>query len=359
MKKEGQASSVEYVHLVREFEELVGGRINKVYQDGSFFLFPVYTGSRRTNLVLDIPRVAYFTDNKPSFSRPGGFCMFLRKRIQNCRVVGVEQVGFDRILKFSLETKDAQYLLFVELFGKGNLVLCDTDKKIISAFDNVAYKDRSVRGGVVYELPELQPDVRALSEESFAEFFGSEACVKVLASSVGLGGEYAELVCARAGVDKNLVEVDASLLRAEVLRLLEESEPQHTDSLAYPVRVLEDATSVESFSAAVAAIRDGELVSARQEERVEVVEEFQNKYERIVSSQEKQMRGFSKSIEQNQRKGELLYEHYSVLSQLLYEASVDRKELSNEAFVEKYEAHPLVAEASPMEFTLEFSEEGS
>ena len=357
MKKEGQASSVEYVHLVREFEELVDGRINKVYHDDGFFLFPVYTGSRRTNLVLDVPRVAYFTDNKPSFGRPGGFCMFLRKRISNCRVTGVEQVGFDRILKFSLETKDSSYLLFVEMFGKGNLILTDSDRKIISAYDNVAYKDRAVRGGVVYELPELQPDVRALSEEAFAEFFGSDECVKVLASDVGLGGEYAELVCSRAGVDKTLVDVDASLLRDEVLRLLEVSEPQHTDSLAYPVRVLDDAVSVGSFSEAVAAIRDGEYVAARKEEAVSEVEEFQNKYEKIVKSQEKQMRGFEKAIVENQRKGELLYEHYSVLSQLLYEAGVDRKQLSNEAFVKKYEQHPLVEEASMMEFTLKLGDD--
>ena len=357
MKKEGQASGVEYVHLVREFQELVGGRINKVFQEGSFFLFPVYTGSRRTNLVLDVPRVAYFTDVKPRFSAPGGFCMFLRKRISNCRVVGVEQMGIDRILKFSLETKDAKYVLFVELFGKGNLVLCNEEHKIISAFDNMVYKDRAVRGGVVYELPELQPDVRALSEEEFAEFFGSDECVKVLASGIGLGGEYAELVCARAGVDKTLVDVDASLLRAEVLRLLEEPAPQHTDEVAYPVRVLEDATSVGSFSEAVAALRDGALVASRKDERVEQVQQVKNKYERIVDAQEKQMRGFTRSIVENQRKGELLYEHYSQVSQLIYEASVDRKKLSEEAFVKKYSSHPLVAEVSALELTLEFPDQ--
>lgn len=358
MKRDGQASSVEYTHLIREFCELEGsGRLNKVYQEGSFFLFPVYTGSRRTNLIIDVPDVAYFTDNKPSFGKPGGFCMFLRKRLSNARFTKVEQVGFDRILKFTMETKDSTYLLFVEMFGKGNLVLCDENQKIISAYDNVAYKDRSVRGGVSYELPNLQPDVRSLSESEFAEFFGEEECVKVLASDVGLGGEYAELVCARAGVDKNALDIDASLLQSEVLSLLDESNPQHTDDRAYPVKVLDDATSTETFSKAIAAIRDGLLVADRADVKVQKVEKRQSKYEKILSSQKHQIAGFQKAIVENQRKGELLYEHYSTLSQLLYEASVDRKKLSNEEFVAKYEEHSLIAEASTLSFTLELGDE--
>lgn len=357
MKRDGQASSVEYVHLVREFQELVGARIDKVYHSDGFFLLPVYTGSRRTNLVIDVPRVAYLSDNKPSFGRPGGFCMFLRKRLKSGLITAVEQVGFDRILRFAVQTRDADYQLFVELFGKGNLVLCDEEQRIVSAYDNVVYQDRAIRGGVPYELPEPQPDVRELSTGAFADFFGERECVRVLAADVGLGGEYAELVCARAGVDKNAVDVDAEVLREEVLSLLEERAPEHTDECAWPVHVSDDAVSADSFCAAVAAVRDGMFASKKQEVKQEVVEQQQSRFERILTSQEHQIEGFSRAIEQNQRKGELLYEHYSELAQLFYEASRDRKELSEQEFVEKYEQHPLVASAGPLELTLELGED--
>lgn len=358
MHVDAALSGIEYVHLMRELSELEGGRINKVYQDDSLFLFSVFTGSSRTNLLVELGRVMYFTDEKPSFPKtPGGFCMFLRKRLQGGRVNRFFQRGSERVLEMHVSTKNASYILVFEMFGKGNLLVCDEAYKIISAFDSVSFADRSLRGGQVYVAPDPQPDVTCLSEEEFSSFFGSEQAVKVLASTVGLGGEFAELVCSRAGVDKTLKKPDTSLLYASLKDLLLDSSAQYSVDRAYPVRVLEDAQDADSFCSALSSLLDPLREKQEREEVLESREKVTNKYERIISAQQKQIKGLSASIAVNQRKGELLYEYYQDLDSLLSQARKDRKELSEEAFIQKYESHPLVVSVTGLELVVEVGED--
>jgi predicted ribosome quality control (RQC) complex YloA/Tae2 family protein len=354
MHIDGSLSGFEYVHLMRELVSLEGGRINKIYQNGSVFLFSVYTGDLRTNLLVDIPKGMYFTDAKPEMPKmPGGFCMFLRKRLTNSRVNRVVQRSSERIIEFHVSTRDSEYILFFEMFGKGNLVVCDSDRKIISAFDSVSYQDRSVRGGVLYEYPPSQPDFTSLSFAEFSDFFGDDQVVKVLASVIGLGGEFAELVCSRSGVDKSAVNVDLQAVYSALSDLLSEYDPQYSSDRAYPVRVLEDATSVDSFSFALSSLLDPARKQQRKDDLVASSEKRYDKYDRIISAQEKQLSGLQDSSVVNQRKGELLYERYQEVDSLLSSARVDRKRMSEEAFVKKYLAHPLVVDVDGLFLTVD------
>ncbi len=346
-----QASSVEYAHLVREFQTLVGGRIDKVYADDKYVLLSVYA-KKRVNLVVDVPSVAYLTTSKPAFSPPKGFSMFLRKRLQKGIIRGITQLGMDRILRLDIE-KEQIYHVYFELFGKGNIVVCDENDKVISAREYVTFADRAIRGGQVYAPPAPQPDIRTMSEESFAKIVTGKPVVIALASDIGLGGEYAQLVCKRAGIDDQSTDADASKLFPEVQRLFTESAPEHTADSAYPVQVVDGAAKTETFSEAIAAIRDGLRESAQKTERVAARTQRKDKVARILASQEKQAAGFLKAAEENQRKGELLYERYQEVDSILKEAAKDRKSLSKEDFEKKWSAHPLVAKADTEDFTLE------
>ena len=353
MHVDGSLSGFEYVHLMRELKELEGGRINKIYQNESVFVFSVYTGSLRTNLLIEIPRAMYFTDSKPAMPKmPGGFCMFLRKRLQGCRINSVSQRSSERVIEFGVSTRDHEYILVFEMFGKGNFVVCDSEYKIISAFETISYQDRTIRGGVVYEYPPSQPDVTSLSEGEIAEFFGDEQAVKVLASSIGLGGEFAELVCSRAGIDKTSFTPDVSNVFSALQSILSERDPQFSDERAYPISVLEDATSTDTFSEALSKLLDPLRKQQRKEDLVKKSEQKHNKYERIISAQKKQLRGLEKSSEVNQKKGELLYEYFQEISDLLSEAQKDRKRLSKEEFIKKYESHDLVSAVDGLAITV-------
>lgn len=354
MHKDGSLSGIEYVHLMRELKRLEGGRINKVYQNESLFLFAVYTGDDRTNLLVEIPGVMYFTDHKPQMpSMPGGFCMFLRKRLSGSRVNEVIQRGSDRIIEFHVSTKDHEYVLVFEMFGKGNLVVCDADMKIISSFESMNFKDRSVRGGKTYEYPDGQPDITSLSYDEFDAFFGDEQPVKVLASDLGLGGEFAELVCSRSNIDKTAFDADTNVLFSTLCDLLSENTPNYTSDRAYPVIVEEECTRTETFSQALSTLLDSSRTQQKKQQRLEKTKKVQNKYERIVEAQTKQIKGLGESYTVNQRKGELLYEHFQELDTLLKQLARDQKEMDEESFIKKYSSHPLISDISGLEVTVD------
>ena len=335
-----QASAIEYYHLVREFQELVGGRIDKIYQEDEYFLFQIYTGQRRVGLAIELPRVAYITENKPSFDKPKGFCMFLRKRLQKGRITAIKQLRFDRVLKMVVEVFDTKYHVYVELFGKGNLLVCDGTDKIISAYDNIVYKDRSLRGGVVYEPPPEQPDTAKITLEEFSALCEKEDVERVLATTLGLGGEYASVV-----VGETLEETYKNLHG-----LLETIDPCYDEKGAY---LIGDGEKTETFSQAISAVLDPAREKSKKQDKLQTVSKAKNKLEVRLKAQEKQIRKMEEQAVVEQRKGELLYEKYQEFSRLLTEARADRKNLSDEAFKKKYEALSFVIKADKQEFVVE------
>ena len=58
--------------------------------------------------------------------------MFLRKKIHNLRVVSISQVSFERIVKIQFSKGDESFDLVIELFNPGNILLLDTNDKILS-----------------------------------------------------------------------------------------------------------------------------------------------------------------------------------------------------------------------------------
>lgn len=352
-----QVSALEVWHLVQELQVLVHSRIDKLYADRSFLFWQMYTRDGRKNFVIDIPGVIYLTDFKPAFDPPKGFAMYLRKRLTTAHIESIEQVRFDRIVKLVLKAKDDSiYHIYLELFGKGNFILCNQDDKILSLMDSITYADRTLKQGETYDLPGEQPDIPTISEEDFAKLFAGEQTVKILAGVCGLGGEYAELVCKRAGVDKKDAAPDTQKLYVEVKRLFAEKAPQHTADAAYPIAVEDDATSTETFSQAIAAIRDHLRHAAKSEQKASVSKAAKDKIQRIHDSQQKQIVGFDQASADNQRKGEILYEHYQELTELLTVLVKERKSLSDKELKAKYKNHPFVVDVNGQTVTVDFDD---
>ena len=204
-------------------DALTGGRVYKIAQpEPDELLLTIKNNSSQYRLTLSASAslpLAYLTSkNKPSPITAPGFCMLLRKHIQNGRILSITQPGMERILNFRIEHLDEMgdlrtKQLIIELMGKhSNIIFCDENDVIIDSIKHISAMVSSVREvlpGKDYFIPHTQDKVNPLEADRalFMErvFSGARPCFKALYTSfTGLSPAIAHEICYRAGGDADL-----------------------------------------------------------------------------------------------------------------------------------------------------------
>lgn len=184
-------SGIDLAFIKEELKELVGARVRKIFQSDKKFFFIFYSKNIGKKTIKLVPG-GYACITKASYEKekqPPSFCMLLRKYIKNLILVDLEQKDFERIISFKFKG-EKNFILIVEFFDKGNLILCDDKKKIIAALKPRKYKDRSILSGEFYRYP----------REKMISFESEVEIVKEIANS--FGKKYAEEMCYSLGIDK-------------------------------------------------------------------------------------------------------------------------------------------------------------
>jgi predicted ribosome quality control (RQC) complex YloA/Tae2 family protein len=219
-------SSADVAAVVAELSagprSIIDAKIGKIYQPASeeirINLYVFHQG--RDNLVIEAGKRLHMTKYvRTSPTLPQAFPMLLRKYLMGGRIVSVEQHDFDRIIKIGIERAGVRSTLIVELFARGNVLIVDSENKIILPMNPVTLKDRRLRSGEIYELPEAQlSPVEAKVSDLMDAFSKSTAdVVRTIATRFNLGGVLAEEACARAGIEKSRPAKEATVEDAEKL----------------------------------------------------------------------------------------------------------------------------------------------
>ncbi len=151
-------------------EKLIHGRIDKIHQpERDEITIHVRTLTDSYKLVLSAssahPRVHFTNTSKKNPITAPMFCMLLRKHIGSGKITAIEQIGFERIIKISIESYDelgdltTKYLI-VEIMGRhSNIILTNQDMKILDCIKHVDFTVSSVRQllpGLDYVYPPVQ-----------------------------------------------------------------------------------------------------------------------------------------------------------------------------------------------------------
>lgn len=208
---------------------LIDCKVDKVYQpEKDEIHLNIRTKGKNTRLLISAssnnPRV-YFTQNQKSNPQsPPMFCMLLRKHVQGGRILNVEQVSLERILKISIESMNelgdmSVKELIIEIMGKhSNIILVDTNtNKIIDSIKRVPLSISTVRQilpGLEYIAPPSQDKMNPLDIEK-NEFLNlinsSEETVSfkfLYQNFIGLSPLVSREICTLANVDSNSVLSD-------------------------------------------------------------------------------------------------------------------------------------------------------
>ena len=143
--------------LVRELQEnLADGYIKKIAQpEKEELLLTVKTGRENRRLLISanasLPLLYLTDENKTAPMTAPNFCMLLRKHIGGGRIAAVEQIGNERVVRFTVEHRNelgdrAVKYLYVEIMGKhSNIIFCDENDRILDGIKHISFSTSSVR----------------------------------------------------------------------------------------------------------------------------------------------------------------------------------------------------------------------
>jgi len=281
--------------------------------------------------------------------KPPGFCIFLRKKLKNARIVSITQKESERIIEIFFRLKDHNLRLYIELFSKGNIILCDEQNIIIGSLNIQKWKDRTVRHKQEYTYPKKEFNFITIDENELNKLLDStnkESIVKSLAIDLGLGGTYAEEICLIAGVDKNNKPKDTSskkIFKAlDNIRTAERSANTILDGntvkniVPINLKTLSDFKSEhkESFNEAIDEELSKEIEAAPMEEEKSKADSTIKKTNLIINEQLNRIKGLEIAEVENKRKGELIYEHYQEIESFLerFNKELEKKTPDQELF---------------------------
>ena len=198
-----QLSSFDIAALVREFQQCLDLRVEKIFFKGYDELFLRLTGIGIKKTISIKLGQAMWLDHKFRTSdsvEPPTFAMLLRKYMSGKAIISITQHGFDRIVIFELQD---DIKLIAELFGGGNIILVEKGK-IIQPLTSKSWKAREVKKGYDYVFPPESTNPFALSQDELTKIIteSKKDLVRCLAMDVNLGGAYAEEICHSLARDK-------------------------------------------------------------------------------------------------------------------------------------------------------------
>ncbi len=370
-----QLAAIEMIRLVKELKErILNGKINQVYVEfdringtKKELLLEMYVPNKGKEIVrILLPTGVYLSSVKPEMpTKPDGYCLYLRKWLKNARVRNVEQVAAERILRLTIETKDqtkeeftpVTYFIYIELFSKGNFILTTEQNVILSPLEVQEWSGRVVKPKETYLHPKQEYNAFKFGEADFCkavETSEKETIATTLALTFGLGGMYAEELCARAEISpqtKSLSKTEQKKLFAAWQELLNDI------ANGAPIIIKENSTITDVFPCAIKKYK-GEVCSSFLEgldkcwtqgvQKKELQGEVKKskglleKLSTMIESQEKQIIAFREDYEKNQKIGEKIYEQYALLENIFSQLKEARKTKSWDEIKKALKGHNVI-----------------
>ncbi len=300
-------SSFDIYEMVKEFEDVIGMRVNNIYQIDYDLRIKLYGKGRKDIFITkEAFYVTRYPRRAPKIAKT--FAMLLRKYLRGLWLYKVQQVNFDRVVEFHFGYKgETEYTLVAELFGKGNIIL-HADGEIIGVLRKEKWKDRILYPHHQYKYPPTRLPVTISFEEFQKLDIQSE---KDLAVNFNFGKLNAREIFLRA----QSAEPDALYSAMHSF----EKNPnivQGTDVVPYDLRVYKESEK-QVFPTFMEAV--DEFYKPEPEE-VELEED------RILISQKEALQEFETKRELYKKCGDLIYEQYHLVQEVLTTLMEARKE---------------------------------
>lgn len=350
-------SNVDIYTICQELNDLLAGaRVDKSFQPTKDTVVVRFhkAGTGRLDLVIQAGKrihISQYPLTNPQ--NPPSFPMLLRKRVKGANVLSIKQHNFDRVVEIKMK-KEETYTLIVELFAKGNIILLNEANEIILPLKRKHWSDRDISSKKEYIFPQSQGiDPINITIEEFKEIIAGgedEEIVRVLAKN-GLGSLYAEEIMLNTEISKKTscsslsadeIDITFNALktvfeplenrqftpmivnnREEIERLKAENPDKNYKSKedVIPISIKQyesfEKESFETFNEACDEFYSSKVKNEITDIQEAVWNKKVSKFSKRLEKQEETLANFEKTIEDSQRKGELIFTNYVQVDNIL------------------------------------------
>ncbi|MBD3229005.1 MAG: DUF814 domain-containing protein [Candidatus Lokiarchaeota archaeon] len=345
-------SSFDLASVISEIkDEIIGARINNIYQIDSIFILKIRTQNRTLNILMEPEKRIHITKyrrKKPKF--PPNLCMTLRKYLRRKFIIGFDQYKFDRVLvieaawkNINEETRKVQHSeknkLIIEFFNRGVLTLLGKDDKIIISSEYKTMKDRRIIPNRKFSFaPIWGVNLFELKKQELITLIrdSKRNIVNFIAKDLGLGGTYAEECCLRLNIDKDMVSNQLSeKIIDDLYRILTYFIERINNNELNPVLILKDG---EKYGFEPFKLKIHEDLTFKEknsfnfvldeyfspDEKIDIVEDKLDKRNNLISKQEKIVESQKQAIKDLKHKsedykhfGNLIYQNMNLIQEII------------------------------------------
>lgn len=319
-------SNLALTHLVGELQIFVNGFLNNSQSlDNGWLKLKIHT--KLGDKLLLVTDNTLFISNKsiPAKQNPGGFSALIKKHLFNQRIISLTQYGADRLVILEFPEK----FLILELFAKGNIILCEKDYKIIKAMRKEEWKDRKLEMGEIYKFPSSKGI--APLKENLSEFFNkiqtnTKTSFGAVMDTLNTAPAVLEKVFGDINIDKKINASELTRKQTDlILKSVQNiySEKSNETYLSSGVLYSADLNlpKERTFSSVNEALN--ELINIESEIVKKVVTSATPQAQKKINHEHKfqiinmQLEGLAKKEIEMKDKGDFIYLHYAEIKQVL------------------------------------------
>ena len=193
--------AITFTYLLQELNGLENSLVTKVQElKNNWIRLRLLTKAGQKDLVFCSN--AFFISQYSLHARQqsSGFGGFLNKHLKMKKLLAIKQLNSERVFFFDF----GSVTLVAELFSKGNLILLDSENKIMMPKRVEHWSTREIKKGLAYKEPPAIPDITKLSVETFYNYMNCDKkIVPLLVKAFGISPVLAEEACFLAGINRD------------------------------------------------------------------------------------------------------------------------------------------------------------
>ena len=147
----------------------------------------------------------WITKKKIDSIEPNKLLRRLRSDLLRSKIEKIEQIGTERIAYLTFSNFENRFVLIVEFFGEGNLLLCNYNKKILALLHSIDVKHRQLRVGSDYVPPPTDGiDIKNFKKDEFVKILTSSTTIgKTIGRGLGLPKKYVEEIIRLSSISRD------------------------------------------------------------------------------------------------------------------------------------------------------------